>query len=156
MSDPIRKNRTRLIGVGNKFRSDDSVGLVIANRLAQKNIPALDIIEYGGDGATLMELWSGYEKLIIVDAVRSGSKPGKIWRLDAAQQKIPSEFFNYSTHAFSVAEAVELGRTLDLLPPQLIIYGIEGADFSFGTDLTEPVLKASEELIHELIELFGN
>ena len=58
---------------------------------------------------------------------------------DAGNSPIPSDFFNYSTHAFSVAEAVELARALNKLPTRLLIYGIEGVDFSAGIGLTEAV-----------------
>ncbi len=58
-----------------------------------------------------------------------------------------SRFFHYSTHAFSVAEAVELARALDQLPSRLILYGIEGRDFSAGERLSPEVGAAVDELI---------
>ncbi len=137
--------------MGNQFRSDDSVGVLIARELANNKDPNYDIVEHQGDGATLMDLWSGFDNVIIIDAVSSGSEPGNIFRLDANEQKIPTEFFNYSTHAFSVAEAVEMARTLGTLPKQMILYGIEGQNFSNGTELTEPVRQSMQTIIEEII-----
>ena len=142
--------RTRIIGVGNQFRSDDSVGVLAARTLSETGLFDCSIVEHQGDGANLMSLWAGFTNVIIIDAVSSGSEPGTIFRLDASVQEIPSRFFNYSSHAFSVAEAVEMARTLGSLPDSMILYGIEGKDFSNGTELTDPVRKALDTVISEL------
>jgi hydrogenase maturation protease len=71
-----------------------------------------------GDGAALMEVWRGEETVIIIDAVKSGALPGTIRRFDARAQPIPKDAFRCSTHAFGVAEAIELARALARLPPE--------------------------------------
>ena len=94
-----------------------------------------------------MDAWQDAQSVILVDAVQSGAAPGTIHRLDASSVPVPSRFFHYSTHAFSVAEAVELARALGQLPPRLILYGIEGRDFSSGEELSPEVAGAVNELI---------
>ena len=84
---------------------------------------------------------------MLVDAVRSGAPPGTIHRLDARAGPVPTGFFHYSTHAFSVAEAVELARSLDQLPPHLIVYGIEGEKFAAGVGLSLVVEQAVETVV---------
>jgi hydrogenase maturation protease len=49
------------------------------------------------------------------------------------------------THAFSVAEVVEMARTLGHLPQRLIVYGIEGKDFESGLGLSPDIETAAEE-----------
>ncbi|RMF77097.1 MAG: hydrogenase maturation protease [Planctomycetota bacterium] len=145
-----------IIGVGNACRSDDGVGIAVARRLRDAKAPAR-IIDASGEGAALMELWRPYSQVTLVDAVRSGGRPGRIVRIDATRQRVPSDFFHYSTHAFSVAEAVEMARALDVLPARLVIYGIEGADFSPGFRLTPAVNRAADEVARRLLdELFGD
>ena len=63
---------------------------------------------------------------------------------------VPAGFFHYSTHAFSVAEAVELARSLDQLPPRLIVYGIEGENFAAGMGLTSSVEQAVEAVTEQV------
>jgi hydrogenase maturation protease len=58
--------------------------------------------------------------------------------------------FHYSTHAFSVAEAVELARALGELPPKLVLYGIEGKNFDCGIGLSSEVEKATEEIVRRI------
>jgi len=137
-----------VIGVGNDFRRDDGAGREAARRLAQTD--GVRVMEASGEGAALMEAWRGAERVIVIDAVRSGATPGAIHRLDAREAPLPQDFFHYSTHAFSLAEAVELARALDQLPPSLIVYGIEGKDFSLGEGLSPDVAGAVQEVVRRV------
>jgi hypothetical protein len=56
------------------------------------------------------------DEAIVVDAVSSNAQSGAIHRLDAVSTKLPAELYRGSTHALSVAEAVELARALERLP----------------------------------------
>jgi hydrogenase maturation protease len=143
-------HRWLVIGIGNEYRSDDSVGLQIARKVAEMKLSPVVVKEESGEGAALMEAWRGFERVIVIDAVSSGSKPGSIFKFDASKERVPAKFFHYSTHAFSVAEAIELARTLHALPEELLLYGIEGEKFSAGTSLSAAVLSAETKVI-ELI-----
>jgi len=148
---------TQFIGVGNPFRSDDGAGLAVARRLRKEIPPGVTASEETGDGAELLEAWSGAQAVVLVDAVQSGAPPGTIHRLDARAEKLPAWFSHCSTHAFGVAEAIELGRTIGELPAQLVVYGIEGLDFSAGTELSpevaEAVAPAAKLILEELRRL---
>ena len=136
-----------IIGIGNEFRGDDAAGRLVVNRLKEDDLqPGVETIEISGEGASLMESWTGYEMVILIDAVSTGGEAGRIYFFDAKSETIPAEFFSYSTHAFSVAEAVEMARALDRLPPQIWIYGIEGESFGVGKKVSDAVLKAVDEV----------
>ncbi len=136
-----------IIGVGNEYRSDDGAGIAVARRLRALFPASVTILEQSGEGAALIQAWQGAAWVMLVDAVRSGAPPGTIHRLDARAEPMPTGFFNYSTHAFSVAEAVELARSLDQLPPHLIVYGIEGENFAAGVGLSAAVEQAVEAVV---------
>jgi len=139
-----------VIGIGNEYRSDDGVGLVVARELRARNLPSMQIIECGGDGAALMEAWETASRVILIDATACGSKPGTIYCLDASTRSIPIGLSFHSTHAFSVAEAIELARTLDQLPPYLLVYAIEGENFRAGVGLSPEVQNAAREVIERV------
>lgn len=140
----------KIIGVGNEFRGDDAVGPVAARCLANLGLPGVEVEVASGEGADLMERWKGADTVILIDAVRSGAPPGTVHRIDASRETVPGSFFSYSTHAFSVAEAVELARRLGLLPKGVTLYGIEGLDFSTGQGLTPPVEEALGNVVREI------
>jgi hydrogenase maturation protease len=130
-----------LIGIGNEYRGDDSIGLNVIRALKGRELPDTMLIESSGGGAELIEMLSSVRMAILIDAVSSGGKPGAIYRFDALRQTIPAQLSFPSTHVFGVAEAIELARVLGRLPPSLIVYAIEGENFSIGVGLS---LKASE------------
>ena len=149
--------RDLVIGVGNEFRRDDSVGLLAVRALANRVSQTVTLLEESGEGTALIDALESADNVVILDAVRSRAEPGTIHRLDAIASNIPSGFFNYSTHAFSVAEAIEMLRTISTLPAHLVVLGIEGGDFSAGTELSKPVeaafsqyLDAAETEIHNM------
>lgn len=141
------KMKTLLIGIGNEYRRDDAVGLIVARRVQKKALTTITVREASGDGAALIEAWKETQTVILVDAVGSGAEVGTIHRIEAHQQSLPTKFFHYSTHAFSVAEAIELARALNQLPPRLIVYGIEGKNFAAGVGLSPEVNEAAQKVV---------
>ncbi len=149
---PNPKSAIVLIGVGNEFRGDDAVGLLIARRFAEMEIPGVTVREESGEGAALMETWQDADTVFLFDAVFNGKKPaGTIYRMDARAETIPADFFHYSTHRFGAAEAVELARELGQLPPRLVIFGVEGENFDYGTELSPAVEQIIQEVVNKVI-----
>lgn len=132
-----------MIGVGNWFRGDDAVGLLVAERVREAGPPAVEVVEVEGEPTSMIEAWEGASRVYVVDAVSSGGDPGAVYRFDALVQAPPAQFGRGGTHALSVAEVVELARALDRLPERLVVYGIEGASFTAGTEVTPSVRRAA-------------
>jgi hydrogenase maturation protease len=147
-----------VIGVGNELRGDDALGLIAVRMLNDHPVPGVTYLEQTGDGASLIELWREYRAAIIVDAFSSGSVPGMVHVLDASIVEISHHLFSSSSHAFGVAQAIELSRRLNLLPRTTVICGIEGASFVVGEKLSYSVrqhlpdlLETIEHTLHELL-----
>jgi hydrogenase maturation protease len=140
-----------IIGVGNAMRRDDGVGPYVARRLEPLMPESGHVIEQSGEGSNLMEAWAGEDVVILIDAVRSSAEPGTVTRFDAVADTVPGGFFHYSTHAFSVAEAIELSRVMELLPEVLVVYGIEGEDFESGQGLSPVVADAAEMVVGQIV-----
>ncbi len=140
-----------VIGVGNPYRGDDGAGIAVARRVAAAAPAGVTVVEATGEGAALMAAWETSASVVVVDAVRSGAAPGTVYRFDAARETLPARFFSYSTHAFSVAEAVELARVLGRLPSRLILYGVEGLRYEPGDGLTPEVERAAAEVAQRVL-----
>jgi hydrogenase maturation protease len=89
-----------------------------------------------GEGTALLALWQDTDAVVLVDAVCTGAMPGTLHRFAVGTQPLPAIFSRVSTHAFGVAEAIELARALRQLPPALVVYGVEGASFETGAGLS--------------------
>ncbi len=143
-------SKTLVIGVGNAFRGDDGLGLFVARQLRALALNGVTVLEQSGEGTALVEAWGDAHQVIVVDAVSSGSAPGTIHRFEVVDQPLPTLFSGSSTHAFGLAEAIELARRLDRLPDQLVIYGVEGKAFELGTGLS-PEVENAVKILRERI-----
>jgi hydrogenase maturation protease len=146
-----------VIGVGNEMCGDDALGLHAVQALLQNPVPGVTYTQQSGEGASLIESLRDCRAAIIVDAFSSGSVPGMIHLLDVSVTEISPRLFASSSHAFGVAQAIELSRQLHLLPQTSLLCGIEGASFVAGNGLSDPVLEQLPELLetvrHMLHEL---
>jgi hydrogenase maturation protease len=133
-----------VIGIGNRWRSDDAVGLAVARALAGT--------EWEGEPMGLLDLWDSAEEVWLVDAVSSGSSPGAVHRVDATDEPVDAEVFQTSTHTVSVAETIELARALGRLPSRIVVYGIEGVNFAAGEGLSPEVAAAVPRVVQALRE----
>jgi len=143
-----------VIGVGNEYRGDDGVGLVVARGLRAMNLPDMLISESSGDGVALMEAWKAAHTVILIDAAASGRAPGTIQRFDALTQPMPTSCSFHSTHAFGVAEAIGLARAFQQLPPRLIVYAIAGKRFAAGVGISPQVAKAAQKVIAHISQMY--
>ena len=95
--------------------------------------------------------WRGFSSVIIVDAVAPITKPGQVHRLDLTNNPLPVTFALRSTHAFGLAETVELARGLGRLPLFVVAHLVEGEQFETGAPLSPAVAGAVEEAVERIM-----
>ena len=139
-----------IIGCGNPDRGDDAAGLLTVRRLRELGI---DAQEHNGDALALIEAWRDADRVVLIDTVVTGSRSGKVTIWDAIAHPLAGDCFHCSTHAFGVAGAVELARTLGWLPSWLRIYGIEGKQFEMGTQPSRAVLRGVEQAAQQIARI---
>ncbi|MGD0854471.1 MAG: hydrogenase maturation protease [Dehalococcoidia bacterium] len=145
MSD---KHVIAVLGIGNPLCSDDGIGIRIIQEMRNsgryKTIALID----GGTSPDLFSLLDeNVERLIIVDALKGGKKPGSIYRLFVTDENIAQEP-PVSLHGLGVLDSLKMMKQLNLHRPEVTIIGIEPVDTSQGLKLS-PLLEA---LIPEIID----
>jgi hydrogenase maturation protease len=134
-----------VIGLGNRMRGDDGAGLEVARMIAER-APEVRAVEHEREPTDLLRIWEGADLVIVIDAVE-GVQTGRIHRSEVGRDEVserPSS--RASSHAFSLSEVIELGRSLDRLPERLLVLGIEADRFEVGTGLSPPVRGAAERV----------
>jgi len=134
-------HRPLVIGVGNVHRHDDAAGLEVADQVGARLGGRVRAIQFDGESTGLLDLWTGVGFVVLVDAVPSQGKPGRFHRFEGDLARFLSGSPTTSTHGLSVGEAWRLGATLQRLPKRLVIFGVEGEDFSPGIGLSPAVLQ---------------
>jgi hydrogenase maturation protease len=147
-----------VIGVGNRLRGDDAIGLVAAERLRTRlvglPITCARFLLSDGDSPALLAAWAGERRVLLLDALRAGAAPGTVHRVEASEAPLAARLAGSgaSTHGLGVAAAVELGRALGRLPASLVIYGVEPEATEHGAPLSDPCERALEPLLQAVEE----
>jgi len=152
----MNNDKFLILGIGNKFRSDDGAGVAAAEKIEKFGMDKFDVKIADGEGTEIMEAWKGYDNVIIIDAVQKNKCAGKIHEINANDKVLESDFFNYSSHAFGLAEAINVSKVMNKLPKFLIVYGIEGEHFQFDTKLTPKIEKSVDKIAEMIKKRYGN
>lgn len=143
---------TLILGVGNSILTDDGVGIKIAHKLKERN-PELEVTETSEAGIALLDLIVGYDKLIIIDSIKTEKgKPGELYKLELEALKPAAN--PSSSHGIDIATAYEIGQRLGYRMPKYIsIYAVEIKDnTTFGEKCTEEVEGRIPFIAEQIIE----
>lgn len=151
------RDRLHVIGVGSPF-GDDRLGWMAVEALQRSAALAalgggnISFAVLDRPGALLLAHWHDADRVIVVDAVRSGALPGTRHRLQPGEWAATE---SVSSHGFGLASALELARVLGDLPLHLVLYGIEIDPTCSGFSLSEPVRRSLPDLIREIERELG-
>jgi hydrogenase maturation protease len=149
-----------IIGCGNLNRSDDAVGVIIAQRLqqhlTQNPHPHVRVFDCGTAGMEVMFQAKGSRALVIIDASSTGSPPGAIFKVPGKElEALPQP--SYNLHNFRWDHALAAGRKIftDNFPQDVTVYLIEAANLDLGLELSPLVQHSANLVFEELITLIN-
>ena len=137
--------KTIILGVGNQILGDDGVGTHVVNELKkQLNNPNITIDEAITGGMNLLELLLGYDKAIIVDAVKTeDGENGEVKRIPLGDF---STMHSCNPHDVSLIEAIEMAKKMgeDRIPREIIVIGVMMKEIpcEFGEKLSNKIAAA--------------
>jgi hydrogenase maturation protease len=136
--------KTLILGLGNPILCDDGVGPAIARELEGKLDPQeATVLEASLGGLNLLDLLVGYERAIIIDAIKTGrGRAGQIYKLEPGS--FATTRYTASPHDVNLLIALELGKKLNLaVPSKVDIFAIEVAETGrFSEECTPEVAAA--------------
>jgi hydrogenase maturation protease len=149
--------KTIVLGVGNLILGDDGVGVHVANEIKKQiKDPNITVDEAITGGMNLLDLILGYDKAVIIDAVKSEEyKEGTV-------KRIPISDFNTmhscNPHDVSLSEAIKMAKKLGetKIPSEIVVIGIILREIpcEFGEklskDIAAAVPKAVEMTLNEI------
>ena len=141
------RNATLILGLGNAILCDDGVGIKVARRIRQTGPhPGIDVKEAELAGFALIDLLEGYERAVVIDAVRlRDAKPGEVVVFDSGL--LEPSLHLVAGHQIDLPTALEMGRRLNRPVPGVVsIVGVQVQDDrTFSESCTPPVEAAIDE-----------
>lgn len=145
--------RIAVVGLSGTHHHDDNVGVEVARRLSNRCPDELDIVELKGNALELENVMKDHDWVILVDSSYTGSEPGRIYRLDSHEYPGCADWFpHFSTHTSWIFESVNLATSLGEMPSKLLLFGIEGKDYSEGDGLSPEVENSIDKVIKMLMD----
>ncbi len=137
-----------VICIGNELVADDAIGYEVFILLESMDLPSGARIEFAGvGGLALLDRLRGDERaLIVVDAVQFGAAPGTLHCLSWDKISFCGNSA-ISVHGIGLKETIDIGRILypKMIPPEIILVGIEGRCFNQMRDAMTPATAAAAD-----------
>lgn len=116
-------SKLAVIGVGSPF-ADDHIAYDVIQLLQQESLPSVSLQYYDRPGWYLLEYMQDFDVVHLIDAIISEKPIGTLHRYDDIDY-FKTQNSLLSSHSFGLAETLLLGQSLNQLPTQLVIHGIE-------------------------------
>ncbi len=143
-----------VLGVGNRLMGDDGFGPRVIEELQKRDVPSnVELMDAGVGGMAILSWIEGADKVVIIDSVQTNNEPpGTVYRF-TDKELPPSDMFMLSLHDLNLVDTINIGRVVQKMPDEIVIYGVEVkrvAEFVDG--LTPEVEAAMKEVIDLVLE----
>ncbi len=128
---------------------DEGVGVHVIQAMQKASLEStgeLTIIDGGTWPDAFYLLPEGIDKLIIVDAVRGGDKPGTIYRFTPQDIVFRRETVT-SLHQLGIAEGLAMIEHTGRNPQDVVIIGVEPKEIDWGLEMSPELQKRVPQII---------
>jgi hydrogenase maturation protease len=140
-----------VLGLGNLVHTDDGVGVHAIHHLQRDPRVTLGVVllDGGTQGLSLLPHISGFPRLLVIDAVDVGERPGTLVRFEGkALDGLPGKA---SVHQLGFADLMVALKLLGESPQEVVVMGVQPLSTEWSTELTVPVREALPALLDAVI-----
>lgn len=138
-----------LVGIGNYYGFDDSIGLRVAEAIGDRGLDrGFRAIDLGGNLLDLVHyLGAEVEQVLIVDSARMGSAPGEFAFFTPDDVTSRKHTPGFSTHEGDLLKVLEFAESLGEPLAPITILGIEPAETKMEPGLSAQLEERFEEYV---------
>jgi hydrogenase maturation protease len=158
----MRRNRTAVIGLGNRLLADEGAGLHAVELLEKKlhaaekdsmPTPGVDVIEAGTPGMNLLHQFDEREKIIFIDAGNCQMAPGRFRRFTPAEAVSLKTSKRHSLHEFDLMGFLEFAGRIGVSENvDVVIYCIQADEVAMSETLSPVVRDCLPLLVQEVYQ----
>jgi len=156
-----KSRRILILGLGNILLKDEGVGVHVVGQLQKQNLPCnVEVIDGGTAGLDILLLQEGLDKLVVIDALRAGGKPGTIYKTQLkvdGKEKLTEVFSReegskISLHQIGLLDALAVAERMNCAPKEIVIIGVEPGEVDYGLELTDDVKQRVPEIVNVVLK----
>jgi len=141
-----------VLGLGNLVHTDDGVGIHAIQELQRdaRTPPGAVLLDGGTQGLSLLPHIAGFARLLVIDAVDVGEKPGTVVRFEGrALDGLPGRA---SIHQLGFADMMIALKLMDEPLPEVVVMGVQPLSTAWSADLSDQVREALPALVDAVIQ----
>ncbi len=145
-----------VLGIGNILLSDEGAGIRAVEELKRQYdfSESVEIIDGGTMGLELLPYFENRSHILIVDAVKTGRKPGTVVRIEDP----PAVFQQKSSpHLIGLADVLGAASIIGNLPEQITLFGLEpkqlSTGLSFSLEVEQNINRLVDMVVDELVSI---
>jgi hydrogenase maturation protease len=144
----MTEGQTLVLGAGSPLMGDDGLGIEVLEIISQKWVesPRMRFLDGGIWGMRLLPHVEDADRLLVIDAVRTGGAPGTFVRLE--REEIPKHLrTKISPHQIDLSEVFAVAELRGKFPREAVVLGIEPAQIEAYMSISAEVLATVPHLI---------
>ncbi len=145
-----------VLGLGNPLMADEGIGIYLVERLMESasQYPAVDFVDAGTGGLSILYHIEGHSKAIVIDCAFMDEPPGTIRRFTPEEVRSTKVLAQQSLHEADLMRIIAMARELGQAPDQIVIFGIQPERVEPGLGLSRTLTERIDEyvsmILHEL------
>lgn len=144
---------TLVLGLGNELFTDEGVGVAAARRIADRELPGVEVLDGGTLGIALLPTLEGRDALLVLDAVAAeGAAAGEVLVVDALEE--PFRLL-YSAHQIGIAETLAAARLVGRAPGRVTAVGMVPFSLGTGYGLSEQAAGRLDDMVLRALEVLA-
>ena len=154
----MNQSRILVAGIGNVFKGDDGFGVEVARALSRIGLSdGVAVIDCGIRGIDLaFAITSGYEIVILIDAMRRGGEPGSVCVIQPEAADLGGSAAVVQGHNFDPLSVLRWASSMADALPKLYVVGCEPAEIPAEEDLVEGLSPPVHAAVGTAVELIQN
>jgi hydrogenase maturation protease len=148
------KRPTIVLGLGNPLMSDEGIGIYLINKLAElsEQFPEVEFFDAGTGGITLLHLFEGRDRAIIIDCAFMDEKPGRIRRFTPDQVQSVKQLAHQSLHEQDIMKIIAMAKLMEQCPEEVILFGIQPKSLEQGEGISSELEQNIENYIKAITD----
>jgi hydrogenase maturation protease len=140
-----------IVGMGNLIYRDEGIGVHIIQEMRKMDLPShIELLDIGTSTMDLISYLKEVKKLIIIDAMRAGGRPGTIYKCKP-EDLLPKDEGPISLHEIGLLETLNMTKKMGM-EIETVIVGVEPEIMDWGTELTEAVKNKIPMIIEAVLK----
>jgi hydrogenase maturation protease len=146
-----------VLGLGNPLMADEGVGVYLVERLMESAAayPAVEFVEAGTGGLSILYHIESRRKAILIDCAFMNEPPGAIRRFTPEEVQSTKVLAHQSLHEADLMRIIAMARELGQAPGEIVIFGIQPERVEPGLGLSRTLMDRIDEYISMILHELG-